>query len=244
MKLAPALIAAVSLLASCKDRPREGPPAPAPAAAPAPGSGAPSAAPPAPAPSADRAPPAAPAGPVPDVCRMGLDALGRAACPTPEAQQSLADAKQSIDGIIETLGKVGSADQRQFQVVCGQLLLAIEQDAAKLGCTVPIEPARRKEIAALLEAWYGQRTAVVPTGHAAADAVIAKIAAVRDAACACRDRPCLEALQQQLGAVGEMPKAAPDAAKLLGSKLLEDAGRCAARVRTQGPPPPQGPAPR
>jgi hypothetical protein len=181
--------------------------------------------------------PAAPDGPVPDICRMGLGALGKAACPKPEAEKALSDAKKSIDGIIETLSKVGNANERQFQVVCGQLLLALEEDAAKLGCTVPLEPARRKEIDAFLEAWYAQRTKVVPTGHAEADAVIAKIAAVRDAACACKDGACLDGLQKQLGGVGEMPKSAPDAARVLGSKLLEDAGRCASRVRAKSSPP-------
>ncbi len=217
------LIAAMTLLASCKDNAR------APSGAGSSGSGAPAAARSAEAPAT--APPAA------DACRISLAALEQAACKTPDARQSLMRTKKSIDGVVETIGKVGGADPRQFQVMCAQMLLAIEQDAAKLGCTVAIDARQRTELTGLLDAWYGQRTPVVPTGDAAADAVIARIAAVRDAACACRDAACLDGLNAQLGGVGAMPRAAPDAARILGSKLLEDAARCASRVRTLDAPP-------
>jgi hypothetical protein len=222
------LIAAVSLLASCKDRPRESPPAPGP------GSSAPPAAPAAPA-SPDGG--AAAEAPGPDVCRISLLALEQASCPTAEARQGLLATKKSIDSVVETIGKVAGADPRQFQVMCAQMLLAIEQDAAKLSCTIALDARQRAEITAMLDAWYAQRTPVVPTGDAAADAVIAKIAAVRDAACECRDAACLQGLEKQLGAVGAMPQAAPAAARTLGSKLLEDAGRCASRVRMMSSPP-------
>lgn len=243
MKLA--LIVAVSLLVGCKDNPRAPSNAPGSGSAPvAPvgsasgvGAGAGSAATPASGSGAGAGAGAGAATPTLDVCRIGLAALERATCPTPEVRQGLLGVKQSIDSIVETIGKVGGADPRQFQVMCAQILLAIEQDAAKQRCTVAIDARQRAEITALLDAWYGQRTPVVPTGDAAADVVIAKIAAVRDAACACRDAACLEGLERQLGAVGAMPAAAPDAARTLGSKLLEDAGRCASRVRASATPP-------
>ena len=222
MKLA--VIAAVGLLASCKDKPREPPPAPGPG----PGSGAPQGAP---------APGAAAEAAAPDLCRSSLAALDQATCKAPGDRQSLVNAKQAIGGVVETIGKASGTDPRQFQVMCAQMLLAIERDAAKLSCAVPIDARQRKEITALLDAWYGQRTPVVPTGDAAADAVIARIVAVRDAACECRDAACLDRVDQQLVAIGAMPATAPDAARTLGSKLLEDAGRCASRVRTLGEPP-------
>jgi hypothetical protein len=232
------LIAAVSLLASCKDKPRESPqPAPS---QPAP----PQAAPSQPAPNAGAGAPAtAPAAgatadtSTPDICRNGLAMIEQATCGKPEARQSLLNTRKAIESTIETLGKVAGADRRQFQVMCAQMLLAIEQDAAKLSCKLVIDERQRKEITTLLDAWYGQRTPVVPTGDAAADAVIARIAAVRDAACECRDAACLDRLDQQLGEVGTMPQAAPAEARTLGSKLLEDAGRCASRVRTLAAPP-------
>lgn len=216
------LIAAVSLLVSCKDKPRE--------PSPGPGSGV-SPVQPALAPDAAAAAAEKPA-PTPDICRISLTAIEQATCKTPQARQGLLEAKKSIDRLVETIGKVGGGDRREFQVMCAQMVLAIEQDAAKLGCTVAMDARRRTEITALLDAWYGQRTPVVPTGDAAADAVIARIAAVRDAACACRDAACLDRLDKQLAEVGTLPAAAPAAARTLGSKLLEDAGRCASRVRT------------
>jgi hypothetical protein len=239
MKLA--LIAAVAMLTSCKDSAR------APSSASSPGSGAPAAAhapststtaptttgaaPPASTGSAPAAPPAIPST---DACWIGLAALDGATCKTTDALKSLMGTRKSIESIVDTIRKLGGADPRQFQVMCAQMLLAIEQDATKLGCQVALDPPQRRDLRVLLEAWYGQRTPVVPTGDAAADAVIARIAAVRDAACACKDAACLDGLNAQLAGVGTMPAAAPDAARRLGSKLLEDAGRCASRVRTMG----------
>jgi hypothetical protein len=228
-------IAAVLLLAGCKDKGRE-PPAQgqgsgAPAAGAAP-SRAPSPVPPPPPGAAAAA--AAAAEPVPDVCRSSLVVLDQAACKTPEARQSLVEPRKAISGLVEALGKIGAADPRQQQVICAQMLLAIEHDAAKLGCTIAIDAPRRKEITGLLDAWYGQRTPVAPTGDAAADAVIARIVAVRDAACDCRDAACLDRVDQQLVAIGQLPPAAPPAARTLAGQLLDDAARCAARVRTMG----------
>ncbi|HWU88592.1 MAG TPA: hypothetical protein VN253_15020, partial [Kofleriaceae bacterium] len=176
----------------------------------------------------------APEAPPPDICRSSLAALDQATCTTPEVRQKLLDAKKAISGVVETMTKVGGADPRQFQVMCAQMLLALERDSVKLSCAIAIDAHQRKELTALLDAWYGQRTPVAPTGDTASDAVIARIAAVRDATCGCRDAACLDRVDQQLVAIGALPPAAPDAARTLGSKLLEDAGRCASRVRTLG----------
>jgi hypothetical protein len=219
------LIAAVSLLASCKDKPRESSPVQGSSSGPSPGA---SPASPAPAPSA-AADPA-----VPDICKASLASLDGTSCTAPEIRQNLFDAKKAISGVVETIGKIGSADPRQFQVMCAQMLLAIERDVAKLKCAVAIDPRQRAEITAFLDAWYGQRTPVVPTGDSASDAMIARIVAVRDAACQCRDAACLDRVDKQLAEIGDLPATATPAARTLGSKLLEDAGRCASRVRTLG----------
>jgi hypothetical protein len=228
MKLVQIAIA-VSLLASCKDRPRE----PSPSSGSSPSSGTAPAAPASGVP-ASGAPPAAP---TPDICRNSYITLDRATCPTPEARQSLGEAKKAIGRIVETIGKIGGTDLRQLQAMCAQMFLAIESDAAKLKCEIPIDASQRKEIMTLLDAWYGQRTPVAPTGDATSDAVIARIAAIRDAACECRDPACLDRVDKQLVSIGPLPATAPDAARALGRKLLEDAGRCASRVRTLGDPP-------
>ena len=172
------------------------------------------------------------AAPALDVCRIGKVALESAKCEQAETQAALLKAKKSIDGIIDALAQLGAGNPQQFQVACGTLLLAIERDATKAKCVLALEPAQREQITKMLDAWYAQRTAVVPTGDATADAVIAKIAAMRDAACACNDAACLDRVDKTLPSIGTMPQTAPQAARDLGSKLIEDAARCAARVRT------------
>ena len=179
--------------------------------------------------AADAAIDAAPV--LPEICRHGAAAIDSATCPSPEVRANLMQAKKSLDGVVQTVGQT-AVDPVQFQVLCAQLLLAIERDAKKLGCTLSIEPAQRTEMMSTLDTWYARRTPVEKTGHAGADAVIAKIAAVRDATCECKLGSCLAEVDKQLVAVGTMPADAPDAARKLGSKLLEDAARCANRVRT------------
>jgi hypothetical protein len=174
---------------------------------------------------------------LPEICRHGAAAIDNATCPSPDVRASLMQAKKSLDGVVQTVGQT-AVDPMQFQVLCAQLVLAIERDAKKLGCTLAIEPAHRTEMTSTLDTWYARRTPVENTGHAAADAVIAKIAAVRDATCECKLGSCLAEVDKQLVAVGTMPADAPEAARKLGSKLLEDAARCANRVRTITDPPP------
>jgi hypothetical protein len=171
-----------------------------------------------------------------DICKLGTTALDAATCPTPEVRAQLMQAKKSFDGVLNTVGQAG-VDPAQFQIMCAQLLIALERDAKKLGCTVTIDDARRTEMMATLDAWYAQRTPVEKTGNAEVDAVIAKIAAVRDATCECKLGSCLAEVDKQLLAVGTMPELAPPAARTLGAKLLEDAARCASRVRLITDPP-------
>lgn len=210
------LIACIGLLATCKDRPREQPAMAGSSAAIAPA-------------APDAAPSAAPGV---DICGIGRSAIANATCPTPGVRDNLLRAKKSLDGIVDMIGQAGAVDPRKFQVMCAQLLLAIERDAAQVKCTLAIDASQRAAIAKLLDEWYAQRTPVVPTGDAAADAVISRIVAVRDAACECRDAACLDRVDRQLVTIGTMPATAPQAARDLGGKLLDDAARCATRVRT------------
>ena len=76
-----------------------------------------------------------------------------------------------------------------------------------------------------LDRYFAQRTQVTKTGDPAADDLIAKVAAMRDAACACQDQTCLDKLQ-----IPSMPAHLPDAARDLVTKLLDDAARCAQRI--------------
>jgi hypothetical protein len=205
-----AALVLVLLLACKSDKPA---PAPGPASAVAPA-------------VADAAAPAAP-----DTCKLGAAAIDGATCPTPEVRATLVAMKKSLDGVVQTVGQA-AADPQQFSVMCAQLLLAIERDAKKQGCTLAVPDDKRAEMMTVLEAWYARRTPVTPTGDVPADAVITKIAAVRDATCECKTGACLDSLTPKLAAVGEMPASAPQAARDLASALLADAARCATRVRT------------
>ncbi len=213
------IAAALVLLAGCKDKPAsqrsEVTPAPVPTAV------------------ADAAPPTTSGV---DACAISLAARDQATCPTPEAQQNVATAKRSIGGIIDTVRQVGGSDPHQFQVMCAQLLLALERDAVKVKCVIPLDADHRSLLTGLVDAWYARRTAVVPTGDAAVDDVIAQMATMRDAACECRDAACFARLDQTLGTIPPMPASASPAARTLAGKVLEDAARCAARVRTAGEP--------
>lgn len=210
-----ALLISLALVACKDDKPAAPPPAPA--------SGSP---------VAPTPPPAPPDAAVLDACGIARAALAAAKCDKPADQAGLQQAKKALDGIVETVGQLGAGNPQQFHAACAQLLLALERDAKKTSCTLVLVADQRAEIIALLEKWYAQRTAVQPTGDAAADAFVAKLAAVRDATCKCEKAACLDQVDKQLMAVGKIPQNAPEAARTLASKLLEDAARCAARVRT------------
>jgi hypothetical protein len=183
---------------------------------------------PAPAPIASGSAPAAASAPV---CEIGRAAVANATCTKPEAHASLQAAGKSFDGIIKTVTQA-SADPAQLDVMCAQLVLAIERDARKSECTLKLDVAQRRQVGEVIDHWYGQRTPITRTGDMAADAVIDRIGEVRDATCACKTQTCLDAVDQLLVKVPKMSDTAPKEARDLGGKLIEDATRCANRVRT------------
>jgi len=165
-----------------------------------------------------------------DICKVGTDQLAKLACKTPEDARQVMQARSAIEGLIDAARKTPSTDPKQFQVMCAQLVQAIDRDAVRLGCGPRLDDATRLRITGVLDAFYSQRTKVVPTGDPAADAAVKRVAAVRDAACACADLPCLDKLGPQLDeAIAQLPPKA----KELANKLLDDAGRCATRLRSR-----------
>jgi len=165
-----------------------------------------------------------------DICKVGIDQLAKLSCKTPEDARQVMQAKSAIEGLVDAARKTPNNDPKQFQVMCAQLVQAIDRDATRLGCGPRIDDATRLRITGVLDAFYSQRTKVVPTGDPAADAAVKRIAAVRDAACACADLPCLDQLGPQLdAAIAQVPPKAKD----LANKLLDDAGRCATRLKNR-----------
>jgi hypothetical protein len=177
------------------------------------------------------APPAAPAPPVrpAELCTTSLAALDASDCAGNES--GLRAARTSLEGIINTMLKTGGADPDTYAIMCGRMLLAIERDLGSAGCTVAIDPALRQRIQGVLDTYYNQRTPVTKTGDAASDEMIGKLAAVRDAACDCRTSACIDKLDPQLAALPTLPATAPQAARDLATKLLDDSARCAQRAR-------------
>ena len=157
--------------------------------------------------------------------------LERASCPRNEA--GLRAAKTSLTGIINTMTQVGNGDPTSYDITCARLLLALERDigAGSAACTLPIDAELRGKIQRTLDAYYNRRTDVTKTGDAASDDAIGKLAAVRDAACDCRTSSCIDALDAKLTQLPPLPATAPQAAKDLAGKLLDDSARCADRAR-------------
>lgn len=174
-------------------------------------------------------PPAAVATRTAEVCTDSLAVLDHSSCGSGDA--GLRAARTSLEGIINTMTKVGDADPKTYDIVCARMLVALEHDLGSAGCTLAIDPALRERIQRLLDEYYNQRTPVTKTGDATADDMITKLAAVRDAACECRTSACIDKLDPQLAALPTLPPSAPQAARDLATKLLDDAARCAQRAR-------------
>ena len=175
------------------------------------------------------APPVASVAPADDLCRAGMDAIDHASCGSGAGQ--LAATRKSLETITATVQNTGTTDPHAYDMTCARLVDAIDHDAKKTGCTLAIDAATRARIGKLTDEYYAQRTPVTPTGDAAADAMITKLAAMRDAACACKDQACLDKADEQLVAIPTLPATAPQAARDLASKLLDDAQRCSQRVK-------------
>jgi hypothetical protein len=159
-----------------------------------------------------------------DLCKLGIAAIDRASCP------GLKPARASLEAIAGAAQKT-TVDPHGYELTCARLIDAVVRDTSTTGCSVPLDPAMQARVAKAVEAYYAQRTAVTPTGNAEADAWIAKIAAMRDTACACKDQACIDQADAQLVKIEAMPGAASQAARDLATQLLDDAARCAQRVK-------------
>lgn len=206
-------LALVVALAACQSKSSPPPPT---AGSAAPGSAAP-----------------APVAHVPELCQASLGVLERASCPNNDA--GLRAAKTSLTGIINTMTQVGNGDPTSYDITCARLLLALERDvgagSGSARCELPIDAELRGKIQRTLDAYYNQRTPLTKIGDAASDDALAKLAAVRDAACDCRTSSCIDALDAKLSQLPPLPATAPQAAKDLAGKLLDDSARCADRAR-------------
>ncbi len=167
-----------------------------------------------------------------DACGLGTRLLAEVTpCASTANAKDWKMTQQGFTTVADTVRKTGNASS---QIMCAQMLQAVEGDLGKIGCTMTVSSAERTQLADLMASWYAQRTPVVPTGDAASDEVITRIARARDRMCACTDLACLTEVDATLDLLGAFPKSAPAKAKELGGKLVDDMGRCETRVKQLG----------
>lgn len=177
----------------------------------------------------------APAPPPPvekalDICGAASAALEKTTCSGSDAPD-VGKAKRTFDGFIDATKKATDSSSSQFQIMCAQMLGALEKDLAKGGCKVALAPTEREAITRTLDAYYAQRTQVLKTGDAATDAALAKVVEIRDAMCSCSTMMCLETVDKRLDEITALPASATPAIRENGSKLIDDIGRCEAKIR-------------
>jgi hypothetical protein len=175
-------------------------------------------------------PPVNPPPPAFDACAVSMRAIGNLVCTSPEAKRTATQAQQSLAGIVDAFAKTGRNADR-YQAACAQMVVALDHDAAKLGCTLELATEERTKLRATLDAYYAHRTPVRPTGDPASDTLIKRAAVIRDTACACTDVACLDGVTPQLDTLGGLPPTAPASARELAGALLDDIGRCAQRIK-------------
>ena len=112
------------------------------------------------------------------------------------------------------------AARRRVAAECAVMLDSMMRAEQPAACPLDVTPGERAELAAFLSDWYGERSAA-PAGNAE----LTKLAAQRDAACACKDLKCLHA------AADDMEKSADP----IAVKIFDETARCKQRL-TYGAP--------
>ena len=168
-----------------------------------------------------------------DACGLGVRSFERLTCKDPADVANVQAGKGAFVNLVDTIRQMSGppgVGRDQLQILCSQMLLALERDAAALGCTLALDAGDRAKITAAIAAWDAYRTPVAPTGHAVSDDAIARIAAIRDEMCACADIPCLDALAPKLDTISLHDSPPPEARDLMGH-LIDDISRCGARIK-------------
>lgn len=137
--------------------------------------------------------------------------------------------KMGLDAIaeLEAGAPAEPEGRRRAAAECALMLDGMMRAEQPRNCPLDVTDGEQAELAAFLKAWFGERTAAPTTGNADADAAIAKLAAHRDTACACKDLACARSaatgLDAELAALpSDTPKAGHDAAV----KIVGEVARC------------------
>lgn len=139
--------------------------------------------------------------------------------------------------VLETNAPAAPDARRAVAAQCAVTLDSMMRVHQPKNCPLDVTDDERRELAAFLTAWYGERTPAPTTDNPAVDAAMVKVVAQRDAACACKTGDCartaIAALSVAVKALPAEPKAASDAA----AKMSDEATRCK-QMLTYGAPAP------
>lgn len=145
--------------------------------------------------------------------------------------------KMALDGIADQVAHAPEdpGPRRRIAASCAITLDGMMRVEQPKMCPLDVTDEERAELAAFLAAWYGERTPAPTTGDEGIDAVLVKLAAQRDAACACKALDCARKAAEGLD--NALPAGAPEPATTAVAKMLDEVARCRQRI-AYGPPAP------
>jgi hypothetical protein len=131
---------------------------------------------------------------------------------------------------LEAKAPTDASARRRVAAQCAVMLDSMTRAEQPQACPLDVTDEERAELAAFLAAWYGERTA--PTR----DPAVVKLAAQRDAACACKDLACARKISSELeGYLGALSSDTAQADREASVKLLDEVARCKQKL-TYGAP--------
>ncbi len=148
--------------------------------------------------------------------------------------------KMGLDEIAELEAKAPPAGEPRRKVAadCAVMLDSMMRVHQPKNCPLDVTDDERSELTAFLTAWYGERTAVPATLDADATAAMTKVAAHRDAACACATGDCArKAIKDLDGAIAKLPAETANAGDGAAAKMSNEATRCKQKLVYGAPAP-------
>lgn len=145
--------------------------------------------------------------------------------------------KMGLDSLVKLVSEApADADKRRrVAVTCAVMLEGMMRVEQPKNCPLDVTDDERAELSAFLAAWYGERTAPPTTGNAATDEALVKLAAQRDAACACKNLTCARDAGSAVDA--SLPADAPPTARDAAAKMIDEVARCKSKLVNSPPPP-------
>jgi hypothetical protein len=148
--------------------------------------------------------------------------------------------KMGLDGIadLENGAPADAEGRRHVAAQCAVMLDGMMRAEQPKNCPLDVTDDERRELAAFMTAWYGERTAAPTTGNVAADTAVAKLAERRDAACACKDLTCARSAGTGLDAdLAALPSDTSRTQRDAAAKMIDEVARCRQKLAYGTPAP-------